>query len=161
MRLETQEQRLDGRADIADDAEVDGHAPPDDFAPDINLGDASPTAARIELAVGKIGPEHEQDVAVEHRVIARREADQPRHPDVKRVVPFDMLFAFEGMDDRRLAPLGERDDLIVRAGAARSAQHGHAAIRVQKRREALKIALRRDHRGRRRGEPVGLGGRRI
>jgi hypothetical protein len=74
-----------------------------------------------------------------------------------------VLLAFEGMDDRRLQTFGERDDLIMRAGAARSAQQGYATVRVQKRREAIEIALRRDHHGRRRDERLGGGrfGRRL
>jgi hypothetical protein len=72
------------------------------------LGDADTASLRIELAVGKIGPEHQQDIAVEHRVVAGREADQSGHPDIARVVPLDIFLAAQCMHHRRLEPLAER-----------------------------------------------------
>ena len=41
-------------------------------------------------------------------------------PDVVRVVVLDELLAAQRVHDRRLQRLGERDELVVRAGAARA-----------------------------------------
>jgi len=82
------------------------------------LGDADTAALRVKLAVRKIGPEHQQDIAVEHRIVARREADQPGHADIVWVVPLHMLFAAQGVHHRRLEPLSEGQKLAVRTGTA-------------------------------------------
>jgi len=100
LLLELRQQRLDRFPHVAHHAHVDGRAPPDHFAALIDLRD--PHAARIELPIGKIGPEHEQHVAIEHGVVARGKPDQPGHADVIRVVPLDVFLAFEGVDDRSL-----------------------------------------------------------
>jgi len=42
----------------------------------VHRRDAHAASLRIELVVRAIGPEHQQDIAVEHRVVARRKADQ-------------------------------------------------------------------------------------
>ena len=85
------------------------------LGPDIDLRDADARSLRIELPIGKVGPEHQQDVAVEHRVIAGRKADQPGHADVVGVLPLDMLLAAQRMHHRRLEALAECQKLVVRA----------------------------------------------
>ena len=66
--------------------------------PDVDLRD--PGALGIELPVGKVGAEHEQRVAILHRLVARGEADEAGHADIERVVVLDMLLAAQRMDDR-------------------------------------------------------------
>ena len=82
---------------------------------DIDLRNARAAALRIELPIREVGAEHQQDVAVAHRVVAGREADQPGHADVVGVVPFDMLLAAHGVHHRRLEAFAERQQLVVRA----------------------------------------------
>ena len=57
-----------------------------------------------------------------HREIAGRKADQSGHADIEGIVPFDMLLAAHRVDDRRLEFRGERDELVVRPGAAGAAE---------------------------------------
>ena len=92
---------------IADHAEIDRGAASDVLRPDIDLGDADTSSLRIELPIRKIGPEHQQDIAVEHCVVAGREADQPGHADIVGIVPLDMFFAAQRMHHRRLEALAE------------------------------------------------------
>src|SRR6267142_562560 len=98
---------------------ISRRAAADLFGPHIHLCDANPGAAGIELAIRKIGSEHQQNVAIEHGVIAGGEADQSGHADVKRVVPLDMLLAPERMHDRSLEAVRQREDFIMRALASR------------------------------------------
>jgi hypothetical protein len=114
--LQQQKQGGEGRFYVADHAEIDRGAASDLLGTQIDLHDAHTPSLRIELAVRKIGPEHQQDVAVEHRVVARREADQPGHADVVRVVPFDIFFAAHGMHHGRLEALAERQKLVMGTG---------------------------------------------
>ena len=129
LLLEQRQQRRERRAHVADHAEIDRRAAADVLRPDIDLRDADAAPSRIELPIGEIGPEHQQDVAVEHRVIAGREADQPGHADVVGVVPLDMLLAAQRVHHRRLEALAERQQLVVRALASRAAQDRDAAAR--------------------------------
>ena len=137
--LDERRQRFDRRANVADHAEIDRRAAADLFGPHVHLCDAYSRAARIELAIRKIGAEHQEHVAIEHRVVARREADQPGHADVKRIVPLDMFLASERVHDGSLQAIGQREDLIMRALTSRTAQHGHAAIAVEERGEPIDI----------------------
>jgi len=47
--------------------------------PHIHLCDVYSCTARIELAIREVGAEHQQNIAIEHGVVARGEADQPGH----------------------------------------------------------------------------------
>ena len=105
MLVEQRQQRRERRADVTDDAEIDGGTAADVLRPEVDLRNADAGPLGIELAIGKVGPEHLQDVAVAHRVIAGREADQPGHADVVKVLPLDMLLAAERVDHRRLEAL--------------------------------------------------------
>jgi hypothetical protein len=102
-------------------------APADVLGPDVDLGVGRRRLQGKELAVGEVGGQHQERVAVAHRV-ARREADQASHADVERVVPFDVLLAAHGVDHRRPQGFAEGDQLVVRAGC-RIAQHRHALAR--------------------------------
>ena len=115
LLVEQRQQRLERRADVADDAEIDGGAAADVLRPDIDLRDADACSLRIELPIGEIGAEHQQDVAVAHGVVAGREADQPGHADVVGIVPLDMLLAAQRVHHRRLEAFAQRQKLVVRA----------------------------------------------
>jgi hypothetical protein len=159
LPFEAWQQRLDGRAHVTHHAHVDRRPPPDHLAASIDLGYPHAVPARIELPIGKIGPEHEQNVAIEHGVIARRKPDQPGHADVVGIVPLDMFFALEGVDDRSLQALREREQLRVCALAPGAAQHGHAAVAVENGGQSLEIGGGRRHRRLRRQQTRWLGHR--
>ena len=78
---------------------------------------------RIELRVGKVGAEHQQGVAVHHRVIARRKSKQTGHADVIGIVVFDEFLAAQRMNDRGFQPLGNCEQLGMCPGAARATQN--------------------------------------
>ena len=114
------------------------------------------------MAIGEVGPEHQQDVAVSHRVVAGREAYEPGHAHVVGVVPFDMLFSAQRMHHRRLEAPAERQQLVVRALASRAAQDGDAVVlAVEQRGKAIEIGAGRRNDGREWQQPLWLGGRRI
>src|SRR5437899_2014720 len=68
LLLEQRQQRRERRADVADDAEIDRNAATDVLRPNIDLRDANTVSLWIELAIGEVGPEHQQDIAVAHGV---------------------------------------------------------------------------------------------
>src|SRR5258708_13366727 len=107
----------------------------------MHLCDAYSRPTRIELTIRKIGAEHQQNVATEHGVVARREPDQPGDADVKWIVPLDMFLAAERMYDGGLQAIGQRKDFIMRPFASRSAEHAHSTIAIEKRREPIDIDL--------------------
>src|SRR6202035_169301 len=147
LLLEAWQKRVDGRAYVADHREIDRCSPSDDFRPEIDLGDPDPRTARIELPIGESGPEHEQDVAICHRVVAGRKADQTGHADVVRIVPLDVLLALQRVNDRSLETLGESYDLHMSSLTARAAQHRHAALSVQQCGPSIQRFICRRHGG--------------
>ncbi len=90
------------KGNVAHHAEIDRRAAADLFGPHIHLRDAYPRTAWIELTVWKISAEHQENVAIEHGVVARREADQSSHADVERIVPLHMFLASERVHDGSL-----------------------------------------------------------
>src|SRR5258707_9370157 len=104
--LDERQHTFNGRGNVANYPEIDWRAAADLFGSHIHLRDAYPRTARIELAIRKIGTEHQEDVAIEYGVVARGEADQPGHADIKRVVPLDMLLASERMHDGSFQAIG-------------------------------------------------------
>ncbi len=132
-----------GVDNVAEDAELDRRAAADRFGPQVHLGDAR--RRRIELPVGEISAEHQQPVAILHRVIAGGKADQPGHADIVGVFPLDVLLAAQRMDDRRLQRFGELEDLGMGAGAAAAAQQRHPSGAVQQIGEAAERLIRGRH----------------
>ena len=120
-------------------------AAPDRLRTDVDLSDAG--LRGIERAIGKIGAEHQKRVAGFHGVIAGGEADQAGHADVIRVLPFDMVLAAHGVNDRRLHRFGELHELGVRARAAAAAKKRDALSQVDELRQLAERLVRwRDYR---------------
>jgi hypothetical protein len=159
--LQQRQQRLDCRPDVAHDGKIDRRPATDVLSPDVDLGNAHARPLRIELPIGKIGAQHQQDIAIEHRVIAGGEPNQPGHADVVGVVPLNVLLAAHGMDHRRFETLRQCQKLGVRALTSRTAQYGDAALAIQQRRQPLEVLLRRGDHRRRRQQSRDLGHRRI
>jgi len=118
LSLDARQQCLHRLADIADETELQARALSEGAGIMVDLCDLR--LRRIEVPVGKIGAEHQQRVAVHHRVVAGRKADEARHSDVERVVPLDVLLAAQRVDDGRPERVGKRHDLVVGARASRA-----------------------------------------
>jgi hypothetical protein len=138
-------ERIERCANVAHHTEVNWRASANVFRPYIHLRNLDASAARIELAVWEVRAQHQQHVAIEHRVVARRKADQASHSNVKWVVPFDIFLASERMHDWRFQPIGQRENLIMCALTSRTAQHSHAALAIEQRGEEIDIVARRGH----------------
>jgi hypothetical protein len=159
--LQQRQQRGERCTDVADDADIDGGAAADVLRPDVHLRDANAVSLRVELTIREVGPEHQQDAAVEHGVVAGGEADESGHTDVIRIVPLDVLLAAQCVHHRRLEALAQRDELVVRALASRAAQDGDALVAVEQRREPIEIGRRWRDDGHGRQEPTRRGRRRF
>src|SRR5260370_38985267 len=96
---------------------------------------------RIERPVWKIGPEHQERIAILHGSVAGCKADQARHSYVVGVVVFDKLLAAEGMHDRGLQFASELDDFRMRACAPSAAEQGDAGCSAEKVGQMRTIAL--------------------
>src|SRR5260221_10913980 len=65
-----------------------------------------------------------------------------------------MLLAAKRMHGGSFQTIGQREDLIMRALAPRAAQHGHATVAVEERREPIDVCARR-HRDSLAGQQAG------
>src|SRR5260370_31210621 len=108
---------------------MEGSGTSDLVAEPINLNDLC--VLGIELLIGEIRSQHEQRIAVHHRVVAGRKAKKSGHPHVKRVVVLDKFLAPQRMDNRRLQPLGHCNQFRVSTLATRAAKNGHLARGVK------------------------------
>jgi hypothetical protein len=97
-----------------------------------------------ELGVGEVRAEHEHDVGVLHRAVARREPEQAGHPHVVGVVPLDVLLAAHGVHDRCLQALREGDDLVVGARDPGTREDRDLVRAVQQVGRALELGVRGD-----------------
>jgi len=90
--------------------------------PDVNLDDGR--ILRKELLIGKVRSEHQQQIAVHHRVIAGGKSQEAGHPHVERVVILDEFLGSHRVHDGGFQPARQLNQLRVRARAARSAKNG-------------------------------------
>ncbi len=78
----------------------------------------------VKLPPGEVGAQHQQRIAVQQSVVAGLVAEHPGHSDVVTIVEFKEVLCARRMRDRRLQPVGNREDLLMRPLAARAAvQH--------------------------------------
>ena len=89
---------------IANEPEIEPGAPPEVFRPQVDLRDGR--FFRIKLLIRKIGSQHQEGIAVHDGVVAGRKAKQARHPNIIRIVVFDVLLAAQCVNDRRLQGFG-------------------------------------------------------
>ena len=150
LLVEVREQGPQGRPRISHEPVVDLRAPAELLAADVDLHDRR--LLRKELAVREVRAEHQQEVAVHHRVIAGREPEQTGHADVERVVVLDELLAPHRVHDRRLQLAGEGDQLRVRARTPRAAEDRRLRGRVENLRQRRNLVLRGAHGGLRLGK---------
>ena len=138
-RLQPGQERRERLADVADETQCEGRSPAQGARIAINLKDSR--LLRIEGAIREIGAEHQDGVAGHQGVIAGREADQTGHAHVEGVVPFDVLLAAQGVDDRRFQPIGQFDQGVMMTGAAAACQNGDGLAFVQQGGQAIHLVL--------------------
>ena len=144
LDLDAGHERAQRRPDLPDNAEVDVDAAANRLRADVDLSDAG--LRGIEWPIGKIRAEHQQRVAGFHGVIAGGKADQAGHADVVRIVPFDVVLAAHGVNDRRLHRFRELHQFIVRARAAAAAKKRDALSQIDEFRQLAERLVRwRDH----------------
>ena len=144
--LKPWQQCANGRLHIAHQAHIDRRALAYRFGADVDLHHLG--FGGVEIAVRKVGAQHHQRVGIAHRVVARREADQPRHADVIGVIPLDMLLATQRVHHRRAQGIGQSHHLIMGARAATAAQQRDRLGGIQQLDDAVDIRCRRHHAGR-------------
>jgi hypothetical protein len=152
FRLQHRQEGGDGRANVADDTQIDPAPVAQALGPQVDLRDTG--VLRVELPVGEVGAQHQQRVAFLHRLVAGGEADQAGHADIERIVVFDMLLAAQRMHDRRGQRPRQLDDRIVLAGAPGAAQHGDPPGVVEQCCQCGELAIGRPHDRRLRHEPA-------
>ena len=145
FRRELGQQRFEGGLHVAHKAEVNARAPADLFAAEVHLNDRR--LMRIKLLIRKIRAEHEQHVAIHHRVITGGKPEQPGHAHVKRIVVFNEFLAAQGVNDGRFQCVGHGNQFVVRARAASAAQNGHAFRLVQNAGQPADFFVRRTNGG--------------
>src|ERR1700719_3953904 len=92
------QQRFERCFDVSDKSVIQLRTAAELFAANINLDNRG--VAREKLLIREIGSNHQQEIAVHHRVISGRKSQQPRHSHVERVVVLDELLSAHRMYDR-------------------------------------------------------------
>ncbi len=123
------QQKLQAFLDACENAEFERAPIAERLRPDVDLCHAR--MARKELPVREIGPEQYKQVAAHHCIVPGFETDKSRHPDIIRIVVFDVLLATEGVNDRRLQAPCEFDHFIMGACAASAAEQRNPRARVE------------------------------
>src|SRR5260370_25667002 len=78
----------------------------------------------VKLPPGKVRAQHQQRIAIQQGVVAGLVAEHPGHSDVVGIVKLEEVLSARGMRDWRLQLVGNRENLLMRSLAARSAvQH--------------------------------------
>src|ERR1700689_5669391 len=78
------------RSRVAYKSIVDLGTPPQLLSRDVNLRDLG--VFGVKLLIGKVGADHQQEVAVHHRVISRGKSQKTRPSPANRVLFFNKLF---------------------------------------------------------------------
>ncbi len=108
--------------DRSTQAEVDRGAPAEVAASHVDLDHAR--VLGIELLVGEVGAEHQEDVGLLDGLVAGRESEQSRHADVERIVVLDELLAAQRVHDRRVERAGQPDQRVMGACHSGAAEDG-------------------------------------
>lgn len=95
--FQQRQQRLQRRFNIAHQRHVDLTVCADAAGVDVDLDNFR--VGWVEGAIGELGTQQDQGIGVHHGVEARREANQPGHAHIVRVVVLHVLFAAQGVDD--------------------------------------------------------------
>ena len=106
---------------VADDGVVDRVPTADVLADGVDLHDDLP--GRVELLVGEVGADHEQQVAAVERDRAGVVAQQAGLPDLEGVVVLEPLLALEGDHHRGGEPLRDGEHRGPRVACTRADEH--------------------------------------
>ena len=118
VRLEPRQQGVDRRGDVADQPEMDRRPPAEVRRVDIDLDD--PRLVGVELGLGEIGAEAEQEVGAFDGFQPGAVAEDAGHADVERVVRLDEFLGAAGVDHRRFQRPRQRHHLVVGVARAHS-----------------------------------------
>ena len=147
LLVEQRQQRAQGGADVALDAEVEHGAPSE--VPRVAV-DLHGVRLRQEPVVGEVGAEQHEQVGLVAGLEAGAVAQEPAHPHVVGVVVLDPLLAAEGVPHRRLDLLGQREDLVAGLPHPGADEQRHRRRAVHPLRQRLDaVDGRRHDRGRR------------
>ncbi len=111
--------------DVPHQRHIDFAVRPDTGRVDVDLDDFG--IGGVKRAIRELGTEQHQGVGVHHGVEPGREADQPGHPHVVRVIVLHMLFTAQGVNNRRLEHARKFQQLIMRTGTTAAAHQGNIA----------------------------------
>ena len=103
------------------------------------------TTGRIEDAVGEIGSDHEQRVAILHRVIPSGRPDESRQTHPMGMVVFHHVRTLEGVNDGRLENLRYRNEFIACTAASAPREDRWLSGLIENFRSAIEIIFARKY----------------
>ncbi len=98
--IQLRPKRSESRLGISHEAVIDLGPPAQLLSTDVNLNNGGILGKK--LLIRKICPDHQQKIAIHHRVVTRRKSQQSGHSHVKRVVVLDVLFPAHRMHNRSI-----------------------------------------------------------
>src|SRR3984957_17863829 len=113
LRRHPIEQRSDRRAHRAYGAEFGRRAATEYVRPIVDLDDGA--LARQEYGIRIVGAEHQKQIAIHDGAVDRLCSDHADAAHPARIVVRHDVLALDGMDQRRLEPIGERAQFLGRA----------------------------------------------
>ncbi len=139
--VEPRQERGEGRLRVADEVDLGGVAHPDQGAVAVDLDGPGLPELGQELAVGHVGADDEERVAVAHELVGGPGAEQAdRAGDVGQVVGQDVL-AEQGLGDARAGGLGDALELFDGAAGALAGEDGDLLAGVEDLGGAVEVAL--------------------
>ena len=114
--FEVRQKRLESCLSVTHKTVIHFRAAAQLLSPEIDLDDRR--VLWKKLLVGKIRPDHEQEIAIHHRVIAGRKTEQASHSHIERIVVLDELFSAQRVHDWSVQLARECDQFLMRPGTA-------------------------------------------
>ena len=110
---------------------------------DVDLNDAS--FFGVELLPREIAAQHKQGVAAHQCAVARGDAEDTGHADVEGIVVLEEVLGTRRVGDGRLQPVGQGDDLVMGAVAARATIDRDLRAGTEHLRDAIEFGVARLH----------------
>src|ERR1700739_333410 len=114
---------------VSDEAKVQLASASEVLSADVDLYDSR--VFGVEIPVGKVRAEHQQDFAIHHGVIAGRKSEQSCHAHVKGVIVFNKFLAAQGMHNGSLELAGNLDQFRMGSGATCATEDGDLFRSIQ------------------------------
>src|SRR5260370_3750498 len=121
LLVQHRSERIQSVLHVAYQSKVDRSTPPDLLATQVNLKNLC--LLRKELRIRKIRAEHQQRIAVHHRVVTGGEAEQASHAYVIWIVVLDELLTTQRVHNGSLKSGGQRDQSVMRSLATSAAEN--------------------------------------